>query len=353
MWHNKNFPLIIIQAFFRESKNLSKRQILPIRPIELKLTKIAFQILYRFLANKKIAKFRKISLFEFINKMADLIHAIAGSLASVITSFMVQPLDVIKTGILTQTKQISIQEAIKFVNTTYGPKGFWRGVRPAVYRASISGGINFTLLEMFNKILKPHQSIKGRFLHDSESAVLARLVVIITLSPLSIIKLRMEAPQFNQYTSVSDAFAKIYKEEGTRGFYKGFSSSLLRDLPYSALAYAFYEQYSAMIFYLTGMGKKYSFNTFTSGVLAGFTACLLTQPFDIMKTRLQFAYVGGHKVNGLYNGLIEIWKEEGLRGFTRGLGVRVIERSCSFGIIWLIYEKLKLGLKKQRHKSIK
>ncbi|CAG9330231.1 unnamed protein product [Blepharisma stoltei] len=278
--------------------------------------------------------------------MADLTHAIAGSFAAVMTASMVQPLDVIKTGILTQTRPITIREAFALIYETYGFKGFWRGLKPAAYKSFMAGGIQFSLLEMFNKLLKSEKSITSRFLHDSQSAGLSRLAVITALSPLSIIKLRMEAPQFNQYSSVSDAFVKIFREEGIRGFYKGLFSNLLRDLPYSALAYAFYEQYSMFIYYITGMDKGYSLNNFVSGVSAGFTACLITQPFDIMKTRLQFADVGGQKVRGLFCGLVGIWNEEGLRGFTRGLTVRVVERSCSFGIVWLLYEKAKLGLKK-------
>lgn len=237
--------------------------------------------------------------------MADITHILAGAFAAIVTATTVQPLDVIKTSIITsQTRSIS--ETYRYVFDMHGIKGFWRGLKPASLKAFMGGGIQFSMLEFLNKYFAGETGVLNKFLHDSQSAAIARLAVITFLSPLSIIKVRMEAPQFNDYTNLAHAFRKIYSQEGIRGFYQGLFPSLLRDLPYSALAYAFYEQYSCAIFHFSGYDKSYSINTFFSGVLAGFTSCLITQPFDIMKTRLQFAFVSGQKSSGFFNGLCSI-----------------------------------------------
>ena len=177
---------------------------------------------------------------------------------------------------------------------------------------------------------------------------MSRTVASLTLSPLSVIKVRMEAPQTNAYKNVLDGMIHIYKEEGFKGYYRGIGPALLRDLPFSALAYSFYNQYYQ---FFEKLFVNSHYNSMFSGGLAGFTATLITHPFDIIKTRNQFSYIAGadeHKYKNILHAFKTIYNKEGLIGFTTGLNIRLTERTIAFSTVWFLYENIKRILVKER-----
>jgi Mitochondrial carrier protein len=282
--------------------------------------------------------------------MGEISHFFCGSVAGMVTSCVVQPLDVIKTNVLTISKPIPISKSFNFVYKQYGLQGFWRGLRPSAYKSFLSSGMTFYSIEAFKSFFPKNESKVNKFIHDSMIAVFSRMITSLTLSPLSVIKVRMEAPQSNPYKNVLDGMAQIYKEEGVKGYYSGIGPALLRDLPFSAIAYAFYNQYYMIIQGVVGYS---SYNSMISGGLSGFTATLITQPFDIIKTRNQFSHIAkseDHKYKNILHAAKTIYKKEGLIGFTIGLKIRIIERTLAFSTVWYIYETLKRELIQKNHK---
>ncbi|RWW18736.1 hypothetical protein GW17_00017259 [Ensete ventricosum] len=57
--------------------------------------------------------------------------------------------------------------------------------------------------------------------------------------PTEVVKQRMQTGQF---TSAPNAVHHIVAKEGIRGLYAGYSSFLLRDLPFDAIQFCIYEQ---------------------------------------------------------------------------------------------------------------
>lgn len=274
-------------------------------------------------------------------------HFLCGSVSGVLTCTLVQPFDVIKTNLLTFGSKSSIRKSCKFIHSQYGFLGFWKGLSPAVLRAMIGAGINFSLLEKLKVWIPKDKTLLGHVVHDTLSGMSSRACTTILLSPLSVIKVRMEAPQTNKYKGIGDAFCQIYRDEGFKGYYKGFKPTLLRDLPYSGIAYMFYRQYHH--FFKGFINETYV--SMVSGGLAGLTATIVTHPFDIIKTRNQFNFIGQtekFEYKGIFHAFQTIYAHEGLQGFTTGLSIRLIERTTAFATIWFIYENLKHYLKKQK-----
>ena len=265
---------------------------------------------------------------------------LCGSVAGLVTCSCVQPLDVIKTNLITLKKSMSILESARYVKEKYGMRGFWRGLQPAAYKGLIGSGMTFSYLEFLKSLLG-----STGFLGNSAIGMVSRGLTIVSLSPLSVIKVRMEAPQVTGYKSVTEGLIKIYQEEGFRAYYKGLGSCLLRDLPFSGLSYGFYELFSEVIGGVLGTDKYNVYSRISSSILAGFTATLLTQPFDIIKTRQQFSHLapnGDHQYKSILDAILKIYKNEGVKGFTIGLNVRLVERTTGFSVVWFIYERLKL-----------
>jgi hypothetical protein len=76
-----------------------------------------------------------------------------------------------------------------------------------------------------------------------------------------------------------------------------------------------------------------------AGAAAGAGASFLTCPLDVVKTQLQNSTVP--RYSGTLNGLLTIWREEGYRGWYRGLSATMLGYLPSWAIYFSVYEETK------------
>merc|ERR1712111_308269 len=105
--------------------------------------------------------------------------------------------------------------------------------------------------------------------------------------PFTVIKIRFESSSYN-YTTTSQALRNILKLEGLKGLTSGLGPTLVRDVPFSGLYLMFYEHLKS----ITPDDVKQTHGSsahFVCGMTAGVLASLVTQPADVIKTRLQLS----------------------------------------------------------------
>jgi len=74
-----------------------------------------------------------------------------------------------------------------------------------------------------------------------------------------------------------------------------------------------------------------------SGVAAGTAACAITQPFDMLKTRMQLK---PSVYKNTLQSAIKVFQEEGIIGFFDGITVRLLRKSANSAISWTVYEEI-------------
>lgn len=175
----------------------------------------------------------------------------------------------------------------------------------------------------------------------------ARVFAGMILMPVTVIKVRYESDLYN-YKSIFSASSNIYRGEGLRGFFSGFGATAVRDAPYAGLYVVFYEASKGFLFRWSSntAGRVGSDSAPTlsnpainaaSGVLAGVTATTLTNPFDAVKTRLQLL---PQKYGNMLNATTLMLKEDGIKSFFDGLGLRMGRKAISSALAWTVYEEL-------------
>ncbi|KAJ6749197.1 S-ADENOSYLMETHIONINE MITOCHONDRIAL CARRIER PROTEIN [Salix purpurea] len=134
---------------------------------------------------------------------------------------------------------------------------------------------------------------------------------------------------YGYYSGMFQAGSSILKEQGPRGLYAGYWSTLARDVPFAGLMVMLYEALKD----LTEYGKQiwipsldHHINSsveglFLGGLAGGFSA-YLTTPLDVIKTRLQ---VQGSiiRYSGGLDAIRRIWMIEGVKGLFRGSVPRI------------------------------
>ncbi|KAF2282332.1 hypothetical protein GH714_043861 [Hevea brasiliensis] len=265
---------------------------------------------------------------------------------------MMHPVDTIKTRIQSQAilsgsqSQKSILQMVRTVWAADRVRGFYRGITPGVTGSLATGATYFGFIESSKKwIEESHPSLGGHWAHFIAGAVGDTLGSFVYV-PCEVMKQRMQVQgtrtswtnavvkdnicvksgeqMYGYYTGMFQAGSSILKEQGPRGLYAGYWSTLARDVPFAGLMVMFYEALKD----LTEYGKQKwmpslddfinsSMEGLVLGGLAGGFSAYLTTPLDVIKTRLQ---VQGSTVRykGWLDAMQRIWMVEGVKGMFRG-----------------------------------
>lgn len=83
---------------------------------------------------------------------------------------------------------------------------------------------------------------------------------------------------------------------------------------------------------------------FTCGITAGILASIVTQPADVLKTKMQLY---PHKFNGVWSVVIYVHSKYGVRGYFKGIVPRMLRRTLMASMAWTVYEQItkSIGLK--------
>lgn len=175
------------------------------------------------------------------------------------------------------------------------------------------------------------------------------------VAPLDVVKIRLQLQPYSlsdplaplreapAYRGAVHTIKHILKHEGLTGLWKGNVPAELMYVCYSAAQFTAYR--SATVFLQTALPRRLpdSAETFLAGAVSGAAATSVTYPLDLLRTR--FAAQGRHKVyTSLTGALRDIKRDEGFRGFFRGLGPALAQIIPFMGIFFASYEGLRLQL---------
>lgn len=126
------------------------------------------------------------------------------------------------------------------------------------------------------------------------------------MSPVTLVKTRMEygGPNHISYKNTAHALTTIARTEGASGLFRGLGPTVLTNAPFSALYYMIYTKLKVALSSWqssnsTGTGWNSTAVNFVSGVCAATAATLLTQPTDVVRTRMQLGLPGAARGDAL------------------------------------------------------
>jgi solute carrier family 25 iron transporter 28/37 len=213
--------------------------------------------------------------------------------------------------------------------------------------------------------------------HPMENAI-AGIVASVAgdsvLTPMDTVKQRLQLDQSSR-VGIARTISAMLREEGVGAFYASFGTTLLMNIPFSAIQFASYHtvrgvwEKSFMFlsnpciffnFFFFDHKAKELFNSssyapgspesllchWVSGGLAGAVAAGITNPLDVVRTALQTQGLQGRtssgtRFTGMRHAMQEILRREGWRGFTRGWIPRVLFHMPGTAICWTVYEYCK------------
>ncbi|KAK7186606.1 hypothetical protein DPSP01_001978 [Paraphaeosphaeria sporulosa] len=291
-------------------------------------------------------------------------HFFAGMTSGIFSAVLLQPADLLKTRVQ-QSHQNTLLATIKLIASGPNPiQQFWRGTLPSTLRTGCGSAIYFSGLNALRRrVSEANILASDRAKTDGHSSTLPKLSNTANLAtgavartwagflmmPITILKVRYESNLY-AYSSLLSASRDIFRTEGFRGFFAGFGATAVRDAPYAGLYVLFYEQSKRRLSRLattieeTASTSTASLSTstsaginFLSGVMAAGLGTTFTNPFDAIKTRIQL--MPNRYANTIQAGK-KMLREDGIRSFFDGLGIRIARKAISSALAWTVYEEL-------------
>jgi solute carrier family 25 (mitochondrial citrate transporter), member 1 len=271
-------------------------------------------------------------------KPSPLRSIIAGSTAGAVEIAITYPAEFAKTR--TQLNQ-RLPSAQKLPWPPFGPQ-WYAGCTTLIIGNSIKAGVRFVAFDQYKQMLSnPDGTISGPmtvvsgFLAGATESLLA-------VTPFESIKTQLiddrkrERPRMRGFLHGSGV---IWREQGIKGFFKGFVPTTARQAANSAVRFSSYTSLKQAAQSYVAPGEKLgTAATFAIGGMAGTITVYATQPIDTVKTRMQSLEAKAAYKNSL-DCAMKIVREEGVLKLWSGALPRLGRLVFSGGIVFAMYEK--------------
>mmetsp|Transcript_1006 Transcript_1006/g.1492 ORF Transcript_1006/g.1492 Transcript_1006/m.1492 type:complete len:267 (+) Transcript_1006:323-1123(+) len=249
---------------------------------------------------------------------------VAGGIAGFAVDTSLMPLDSLKTR---------LQSPMGF-RAAGGFSNLFAGVGVAALGSVPGASLFFCTYETTKSTLSGHMSDTKA---QMAAASLGEMAACLIRVPVENIKQKRQA---GLYPDNGSAVRGIVGKQGYAGFYTGYWTTVLREIPFSMIQFPLWEAIKVEIGRRRGDGTVHSWESAAAGSMSGAFAAALTTPLDVVKTRLML----GHDPKGVpYDGAVStlqrIVRDEGAGKLMSGVGPRVFWIGIGGFVYFFAYQK--------------
>lgn len=258
-----------------------------------------------------------------------LVSLLAGACAGTSVDITLFPIDTLKTR---------MQSPMGFAKAG-GFKGVYNGLFAAASGSAPAAALFFATYETVKHKLTTDFDEDYHFACYMASSSCGEIAACWIRVPTENLKQKLQA---GIYKSTREAWTGIRGQgRGYRGFYVGYLTTIMREIPFSFIQFPIYE----------GLKKRWSrwqarevspLQSALCGSVGGGFSAATTTPFDVVKTRLMLGKdASGVEYHGTLSTIQRIHREGGLKRFFSGVGPRTIWMGLGGCVFFGAYESCK------------
>ncbi|KAI1124518.1 mitochondrial folate carrier protein [Nemania abortiva] len=301
------------------------------------------------------------------------VETVAGLTAGSVATLAVHPLDIVKTRMqihrshaATSPTLTTISVIRSLTRTPHPVAALYRGLTPNLLgNASSWASFFFFKARAENAIL----AIKRRSPGGDPAALtpqdyfvasgLAGMFTQVLTNPIWVLKTRMlssDRGAVGAYPSMWAGAAQLLRSEGWRGFYRGLGIGLF-GVSHGAVQFAVYDPLKQTYIKRRQTGAQGTSHpdydgqqrmtneaTLVISSLSKLVAGAVTYPYQVLRSRLQNYDAEERFGRGIRGVVKRTWREEGWRGFYRGIIPGVVRVMPATWVTFLVYENTKFYL---------
>lgn len=266
---------------------------------------------------------------------------IAGSMAVGIT----HPLDTLKVHLQTQAdNRIRLLPFAAGIVRRQGLIALYNGLSASVLRQLSYTTARFAIYEEAKEQLCPDTSKPPPFYMKIGISVVAGGIGGICGAPADLINVRMQndvklaVEKRRNYAHAIDGLYQVIKNEGVFALFNGSSMVVARCVLMTVGQLSFYDQTKQML-----LGTSYFEDDIkthlTASSIAACGATAITQPMDVMKTRLQNSKPGEYR--GTVHCIADSFKTGGIGVFYKGFAPALVRLAPHTVLTFIFFEQLR------------
>lgn len=284
---------------------------------------------------------------------------LGGILACGPTHAAVTPLDLVKTRMQVHPGIYPSNLAgMRQIVSTQGLRGLYTGFGATLLGYSLQGAGKYGLYEVFkyrySKLVGAKNSKKYKTSMFLAASASAEFFADILLCPLEAVKVRTQGSVTPYAKNFIQAFRKTAATGGLSGLYSGLVPLWARQIPYTMVKFATFEN-TVLAIYRRLPYEKHELSqlsqtgvSFLGGYIAGVLCAAVSHPADVMVSKVNVDRLSGESMP---QALRRINGKVGFGGLWTGLGARIVMVGTLTGMQWLLYDSFKayVGLPTSGH----
>jgi len=214
---------------------------------------------------------------------------VCGGLAAMIAETATFPMDTAKTRLQLQGKTVEYKGPFQTIRTVVAEEGIlnlYKGLSPALFRQAVYGTIKFGLYYTAKDVYFSFNPSRNESnLANLFCAIFAGSVSSAIANPTDVVKVRMQAKGSQPMGSLFSVFRDIWWKEGVAGLWRGVCPTAQRSGVVAGVQLPVYD-FSRNQLARKRLVPEGAFCNLTASILAGLSACVASNPIDVIRTRL-------------------------------------------------------------------
>jgi solute carrier family 25 protein 43 len=270
-------------------------------------------------------------------------NLIAGAFTGMATRTLTSPFDVVKILLQVNSKGGSTTETIKELWASDGIAAFWRGNFAGCVTQAPQTALKFFVLEGLRKFIGNVELTPGqRALMGAAAGIVSQTAVY----PIDFIHTRILLDP-KKYSGIFQSMATIVKEEGIAAFWSGIAPTIAGAIPFEGAQFVCFDGFVELYKKQTGQKTLSPLVTSALGATAGAISQTLAFPFDTVRKRMMAGKQGGVS-SSMIEAFGQIWKNEGITGFFKGLTINYVKIVPYSALQYTIYGETKKAILRYR-----
>ncbi|KAF9202564.1 hypothetical protein BGZ49_007276 [Haplosporangium sp. Z 27] len=262
---------------------------------------------------------------------------LAGAVAGVAEVSCMYPLDLVKTRLqlqvttnrsilansalansakpaIDQAPYTSILDCLRKVLQQGGFFNLYRGSLPPILAEAPRRAVKFGANEQWGFVLKKFLSVdQFTVMQAGVVGSMAGVTEAFLVTPFDLVKVRLQdRNSLGVYRGTFDCIRKILAQEGVLTFYHGIDSTAWKHATWSGAYFMTIQIFRIAFPQRSSTSKKESMlRNFVAGTIGGIFGTLISNPFDVIKSRIQNQKGGAVKYGFALPSIARIYREEG------------------------------------------
>eukprot|EP01062_Namystynia_karyoxenos_P020414 TRINITY_DN17735_c0_g1_i1.p2 TRINITY_DN17735_c0_g1~~TRINITY_DN17735_c0_g1_i1.p2 ORF type:complete len:303 (+),score=70.02 TRINITY_DN17735_c0_g1_i1:94-1002(+) len=262
----------------------------------------------------------------------------AGATTGAIETFVTYPTEFVKTHLQLGRGQFSgMGDVVIQTVRQHGPLGLYRGMSTLLAGAMPKQGVRWGAFELGAGPLRDEKGRLGSKERAAAGFVAGAAESLLAVTPMETVKTAFIEDQrtHRRFRNLRHGVGLLLSEQGLRGVYRGASATTLKQGTNQMIRFP--AQHIALgLIARDSEQRKCPVRNGLAGVVAGCISVLVTQPFDVIKTRMQAA----GQQNSLLGAATAVVRG-GLRTLYAGTAPRMVRVGANVGLTFTVFPYVK------------